>query len=40
MYIGNNQRAGAHSDGLAPQDQISITTGYMEGFEKVYRFIK
>lgn len=40
MWIGNNQRVGAHTHyATHPKDDISVTTG-KGNFTKVYRFIK
>ena len=39
LYLGNNERAGAHSAKLSAKDQISIKKG-ISGFTKVYRFVK
>ena len=41
LYIGNNKRAGAHLNyPKNPKDDISIKTGGMNTFTKVYRFVK
>lgn len=39
LYIGNNKRAGAHTASYPKERQISIETGGMNSFSKVYRFI-
>lgn len=40
MYIGNGFRVGAHTDGCAIPDQISVETYNPGYFTKVYRFIQ